>query len=105
MKVQTGATRALINTSSKIAQIARSRPIPFDVPRERYERGAGSPFYVLLASRNTRYDDIWRVYARYTHARPVTYTSARSEPVSRYGARERRKMTDEGEEDERSRRK
>lgn len=28
----------LINTSSKIAQIARSRPIPFDVSRQRYER-------------------------------------------------------------------
>jgi len=57
MKVQAGVARMLINTSSKIAQIARSRPIPFDVPCKRYER---EPFFVEIRAA------IWRVTC--THA-------------------------------------
>jgi len=67
MKVQAGVARMLINTSSKIAQIARSRPIPFDVPCKRYER---EPFFIEIRAA------IWRV----TCTR-VTYTNARSECI------------------------
>lgn len=74
MKVQAGMARMLINISSKIAQIARSRPIPFDVPCKRYEREL---FFV--SRRNTHGDmaSICELHAC-TH---VTYTNARSERI------------------------
>lgn len=74
MKVQTGAARMLINTSSKIAQIARSRPIPFDIPCKRYGR---EPFFD--PRRNTHGDmvSICELHARTR----VTYTNAKSECI------------------------
>lgn len=96
MKVQAGVARMLINISSKIAQIARSRPIPFDVPCKRYER---EPFFV--SRRNTRGDmaSICELHAR-TH---VTYTNTWSERIRllqkkgiwwREGEREREKRNE-----------
>lgn len=74
MKVQAGVARMLINTSSKIAQIARSRPIPFDIPCKRYGR---EPFFE--PRRNTHGDmaSICELHARTR----VTYTNARSECI------------------------
>lgn len=72
MKVQAGVARMLINISSKIAQIARSRPIPFDVPCKRYER---EPFFD--SRRNTHGDMASicelhaRTHVRYIHERAV----------------------------------
>lgn len=64
----------LINTSSKIAQIARSRPIPFEVPCKRYER---EPFF---DPRRNTHDDMASICE--LHARTyVTYTNARSECI------------------------
>lgn len=64
----------LINTSSKIAQIARSRPIPFDVPCKRYER---EPFF---DSRRNTHGDMVSICELHARSR-VTYTNARSECI------------------------
>jgi len=97
MKVQAGVARMLINISSKIAQIARSRPIPFDVPCKRYER---EPFF-FDSRRNTHGDmaSICELHAR-TH---VTYTNARSERIRL--SRKKRKMTEKERERERERKR
>lgn len=96
MKVQAGVARMLINISSKIAQIARSRPIPFDVPCKRYER---EPFF-FDSSRNTHDDmaSICELHAR-TH---VTYTNARSEHIRL--SRKKRKITEKEREREKEKR-
>lgn len=57
--------RMLINTSSEIAQIARSRPIPFDISCERYERGNPSSSRIEIRTA------IWQVYASNMHASNV----------------------------------
>lgn len=86
MKVQAGVARMLINTSSKIAQIARSRPIPFDVPCERYER---EPFF---DPRRNTHGDIASICELHARTR-VTYTRTQGPNVSRmYHSAKGRKM-------------
>lgn len=67
MKVQAGMARMLINIFSKIAQIARSRPIPFDVPCKRYER---EPFFVSRRNIARRYGKYMRITCN-VHERTV----------------------------------
>lgn len=74
MKVQAGVARMLINTSSKIAQIARSRPIPFDIPCKRYGR---EPFFDPRRNTRSVMPSICELHARTR----VTYTNARSECI------------------------
>lgn len=67
-KFRRGVARMLINISSRIAQIARSRPIPFDVPCKRYER---EPFFDSHGDMASICELHARTHVRYIHERAV----------------------------------